>query len=78
MPHAHNVPQATIPRLVLLAGVIAVAVFNGQGFSPVFDSVLYLLTPFLRGTPLGTQMGFFHTTSAFIMLMTFIISEVRP
>jgi hypothetical protein len=74
MVHAHDVRQFTFLRLVLLAGVIAVAVFNGQGFSPAFDPLLYLLTPFLRGTPLGTQMGFFYTTSALLSLMTFMFS----
>jgi hypothetical protein len=59
---------------VLLAAVVAVAVFNGQGFSPAFDTLLYLLTPFIRGTPLGTQMGFYYTTSVLLTLLTFILS----
>lgn len=66
--------QFTILRLVLLAAVIAVAIFNGRGFSPAFDSLLYLLTPFLRGTPLGTQMGFFYTTSVLLSLLTFMLA----
>lgn len=76
MTHAHGGPQVTIPRLVLLAGVIAIAIFNGQGFSPLFDPLLYLLTPFLRGSPLGTSMGFFYTTSALLSLLTFMLSGV--
>jgi hypothetical protein len=71
-PHAE--PHVTVLRLVLLAAVIAVAVFNGQGFSPAFDTLLYLLTPFMRGTPLGTQMGFYYTTSVLLSLLTFILS----
>jgi len=74
MTHASEAPQYTFPRLVLLAAIVGVAVFNGQGFSPVFDSLLYLLTPFLRGTPLGTHMGFFYTTSALLSLMTFMFA----
>ena len=67
-------PQFTIPRLALLVGIIAIAIFNGRGFSPLFDPLLYLLTPFLRGTPLGTQMGFFYTTSVLLSLLTFMLS----
>ena len=70
----HSEPLFTFVRLVLLAGVVAVAIFNGQGFSPAFDPLLYLLTPFLRGTPLGTSMGFFYTTSVLLSLLTFIFS----
>jgi len=68
--------MTTLLHLVLLAAIVGLAVFNGQGFSPVFDPVLYLLTPFLRGSPLGTQMGFFYATSAFIMLMTFALAGI--
>ena len=76
MMHTRDEPQFTIARLALLAGVIAVAVFNGRGFSRAFDPLLYLLTPFLRGTPLGTQMGFFYTTSVLLSLLTFMLSGV--
>ena len=74
MTHSRDEPQFTIVRLALLAGVIAVAIFNGRGFSPLFDPLLYLLSPFLRGTPLGTQMGFFYTTSVLLSLLTFTLS----
>ncbi len=74
MAHTHDEPQFTVMRLVLLAGVVAIAIFNGRGFSPAFDPLLFLLTPFLRGTPLGTQMGFFYTTSVLLSLMTFMFS----
>ncbi|WP_072389615.1 hypothetical protein [Hyphomicrobium sp. CS1BSMeth3] len=74
MAHAHDERQFTFLRLVLLAGIIVIAIFNGRGFSPAFDPLLYLLTPFLRGTPLGTQMGFFYTTSVLLSLMTFMFS----
>lgn len=74
MVHARDEPQFTLLRLILLAAVAAVAIFNGQGFSPAFDSLLYLLTPFLRGTLLGTPMGFYYTTSVLLTLMTFIFA----
>jgi len=74
MAHAHDERQFTFLRFVLLAGIIAIAIFNGRGFSPAFDPLLYLLTPFLRGTPFGTQMGFFYTTSVLLSLMTFMFS----
>jgi hypothetical protein len=88
MTHTHGEPQVTIARLVLLACVVAVALFNGNWFSnwqwlsngrwssPAFDPLLYLLTPFLRDTPLGTQMGFYYTTAASLSLLTFILSGV--
>ncbi len=74
MTHTRDEPQFTLVRLVLLAGIIAIAIFNGRGFSPMFDPLLYLLTPFVRGTPLGTQMGFFYTTSVLLSLLTFVLS----
>jgi hypothetical protein len=74
MTQTRDEPQFTFIRLVLLAGVVAIAVFNGRGFSPAFDPLLYLLTPFVRGTPLGTQMGFYYTTSVLLSLLTFVFS----
>lgn len=74
MTHTRDEPQFTLIRLALLAGIVTVAIFNGRGFSPLFDPLLYLLTPFLRGTPLGTQMGFFYTTSVLLSLLTFMLS----
>ena len=74
MTHPRDEPQFTFLRLTLLAAVIAIAIFNGQGFSPAFDPLLYLLTPFLRGTRLGTQMGFYYTTSILLSLMTFMFA----
>jgi hypothetical protein len=80
MAHTHDERQFTFARLVLLAGVIAIAVFNGQAFSsgrwsgPAFDPLLYLLTPFISGTPLGVGMGFYYTTSVMLSLLTFIVS----
>ena len=86
MEHTHDAPQFTSMRLVLLAGVIFLAVFNGNWLanwqwlsegrwsSPGFDPLLFLLTPFLRGTPLGTPMGFYYTTGVMLSLLTFILS----
>lgn len=84
--HTQDAPQFTFVRLVLLAGVIALAIFNGNWLSnwhwlsegrwasPAFDPLLFLLTPFLRGTPLGTPMGFYYTTGVSLSLLTFILS----
>lgn len=76
MMHTRDEPQVTFVRLLLLAGVIAVAVFNGRGFSPMFDPLLYQITPFLQGTPLGHGMGFYYTASVLLSLLTFILSGV--
>lgn len=80
--YAHEKPPFSFVRLLLLAGVIAVALFNGQWFSggrwsgPVFDFLSYWLTPFVRGTPLGTGMAPVYLTSVLLSLLTFVISRV--
>ena len=42
--------QQTMQRDVLMIATAAVSLVNGQGFSPVFDPVFFLLRPFIAGT----------------------------
>lgn len=68
--------QQTMQRDVLLVVTAAMSLLNGQGFSPVFDPVFFLLRPFIAGTFLSTPIVFFYLTSIFISLMTLLIAGV--
>jgi hypothetical protein len=68
--------QQTMQRDVLLVATAAVSLLNGQGFSPIFDPVFFLLRPFIAGTFLATPLVFFYLTSVFISLMTLLIAGV--
>lgn len=68
--------QQTMQRDVLLVATAAASLVNGQGFSPVFDPVFFLLRPFVVGTFLATPLVFFYLTSLFISLMTLIIAGI--
>jgi hypothetical protein len=80
MTHASEAPQNTLLRLVLLAAIVGVAIFNGQGISsgrwsgPAFDFLSYWLTPYVRGTPFGTGIAPVYTTSVLLSLLTFVLS----
>jgi hypothetical protein len=68
--------QQTMQRDVLLVATAAASLLNGQGFSPIFDPVFFLLRPFLAGTFLATPLVFFYLTSLFISLMTLAIAGI--
>jgi hypothetical protein len=68
--------QQTMQRDVLLVATAATSLLNGQGFSPVFDPVFFLLRPFIAGTFLSTPLVFFYLTSLFISLMTLLLAGV--
>jgi hypothetical protein len=68
--------QQTMQRDVLLVATAATSLLNGQGFSPVFDPVFFLLRPFISGTFLSTPLVFFYLTSIFISLMTLLIGGI--
>ncbi|MEO8652021.1 MAG: hypothetical protein ABI391_06940 [Hyphomicrobiaceae bacterium] len=68
--------QDTMQRDVLLVATAATSLINGQGFSPIFDPVFFLLRPFIVGTFLSTPLVFFYLTSIFISLMTLLIGGV--
>ena len=68
--------QDTMQRDVLLVATAATSLLNGQGFSPIFDPIFFLLRPFIAGTFLSTPLVFFYVTSLFISLMTLLIAGV--
>lgn len=68
--------QQTMQRDVLMIATAATSLVNGQGFSPVFDPVFFLLRPFIAGTFLSTPLVFFYLTSVFISLMTLLLAGV--
>jgi hypothetical protein len=68
--------QQTMQRDVLLVVTAAASLLNGQGFSPIFDPVFFLLRPFVAGTFLSTPLVFFYVTSVLISLMTLLIGGI--
>jgi hypothetical protein len=68
--------QQTMQRDVLLVATAAASLLNGQGFSPIFDPVFFLLRPFVVGTFLATPLVFFYLTSLFISIMTLLIGGI--
>jgi hypothetical protein len=68
--------QQMMQRDVLMVATAATSLLNGQGFSPVFDPIFFLLRPFIAGTFLSTPLVFFYLTSIFISLMTLLIAGV--
>ena len=68
--------QQTMQRDVLLVATAAISLVNGQGFSPIFDPVFFLLRPFIAGTFLSTPLVFFYLTSILISLMTLLIGGI--
>jgi hypothetical protein len=68
---------ALVTHALLLTATVAVAVFNGFGLSPVFDSVDYMLRVTLRGYPYMT--GRFindYVTPVAISVMTLAIAGI--
>ncbi len=68
--------QQTMQRDVLLVATAATSLLNGQGFSPIFDPIFFLLRPFVAGTFLASPLVFFYLTSLFISLMTLLIGGI--
>lgn len=75
-PDEMNDRLHTMQRDVLLVATAAVSLLNGQGFSPIFDPVFFLLRPFVAGTFLSTPLVFFYITSILISLMTLLIGGI--
>jgi hypothetical protein len=75
---SHQSKQRTSPvlSLALLAITVAVALFNGQKFSPAYDVVFFSLRPFIAGTFLAKPPAMFHLITVFIALMTLAIAGI--
>jgi hypothetical protein len=61
---------------VPLAGVAAIAAFNGTLFSPAFDSIFYYVDTFARGTMFYSPQLYLNVTSVFMSVMTLLIAGI--
>ncbi len=70
--------QRTSPVLTLglLAITVAIAIFNGQKFSPAYDVFFFSLRPFIAGTFLATPPTMFHFITLLIALLTLAIAGI--
>lgn len=66
---------ATMQRDVMLVATAGASLVNGMHFSPVFDSVFFLLRPFVAPL-LSSPLVLFYLTSIFISLMTLLLAGV--
>jgi hypothetical protein len=63
-------------RGILLLSACAVAVFNGSLWSPMFDSVAYVLYLATRGYPMMTAARAAQAASVVIAVMTLLIAGI--
>lgn len=76
MRHHPEQRPSPVLSLALLAITVAIAVFNGQKFSPAYDIVFFSLRPFVAGTFLGAPPTFFHLITLFIIAITLALAGV--
>jgi hypothetical protein len=76
MRHQPQQRSSPVISLGLLAIIVAIAVFNGQKFSPAYDVVFFSLRPFVAGTFLAAPPTFFHLITLFIVAMTLALGGV--
>lgn len=62
-------------RLALVVATMLTSAINGSTFSPLFDSVLFLLRPALAPLTLGSE-AMFYLTGAFTAVATFIVAGI--
>ncbi|MBX9589903.1 MAG: hypothetical protein K2X43_11395 [Hyphomonadaceae bacterium] len=74
--HAPRSLAALAVKGLLLVAAAAIALFNGSLWSPVFDSVAYILYLTTRGMPLMTAARASHATPIVIMVMTLLIAGI--
>lgn len=67
---------ALVARCVLLGAAVVVALFNGSLWSPLFDSVAYILYLATRGYPLVTPLRLSYATPVAIAIMTLLIAGI--
>lgn len=65
-----------VVRGLLMIATCAVAFFNGSLWSPVFDSVSYVLYLATRGYPMMTAARAYYATPIAIMVMTLLIAGI--
>ncbi|MFM9848537.1 MAG: hypothetical protein ACKVP3_15410 [Hyphomicrobiaceae bacterium] len=76
MEEARSSIAIRIVRAALLAAAIAFAAINGTYFSPVFDSIFFLLRPFSPAIMSFAPNSLLHFTSLLIFLVTLAVSGV--
>jgi hypothetical protein len=73
----HDPPLLTHAlRGVLLLAACAVAFFNGSLWSPIFDSVSYVLYLSTRSFPMMSAARAYYATPFAIMIMTLLIAGI--
>jgi hypothetical protein len=75
-PAAGPGPWGLATRGILLLSACAVALFNGSLWSPMFDSVAYVLYLATRGYPMMTAGRVAQATSVVIAVMTLLIAGI--
>ena len=68
-------PRGPVLRAVLLAAAAAASLLNGLPVSPLFDSLLFMLRPFLPSGLVGPTV-LFYLTSIFIAVITFLLAGI--
>ena len=63
-------------RGLLLGATIVVSSLNGTLYSPVYDSIAYLLFLFLRGYAFATPVLLSHLASILIAIMTLLFAGI--
>ncbi len=66
----------TPPHAILLAAVIAVAIFNGTKSSPFYDPVAYMMHLNLRGYPYMTARLLYDTATFPIAVLTLMLAGI--
>jgi hypothetical protein len=61
---------------VLIVAALAVAAFNGSGWSPYYDSVAYVLYLATRGYPMATAARMSSLTPLAIGVMTLLVAGI--
>ena len=67
---------ARAPRGLMLLAACVVALFNGSLWSPVYDSVAYILYLAMRGYPMMTAARAANATQFVIGIMTLLIAGI--
>lgn len=65
-----------LKRDLMLAATLALAALNGAPFSPLFDSVGYVLFLFTRGSSFIASSQLFHLTSVLLSVLTLMLAGI--
>lgn len=68
--------QATMQRDMLLVATAGLSLLNGQGYSPLFDPIFFLLRPFVAAGFYKMPIVAFYLTSLLISLLTLLLAGI--